>query len=71
MELALRVGAVLTLPAFLGRWGVYLADGVGWLGAGLLLTLALGRVLRREGIKRQRAAQRKNTGAQGGDAGKG
>ena len=52
LELALRVGAVLTLPAFLGRWGVYLADGVGWLGAGLLLTLALGRVLRREGVRR-------------------
>ena len=52
LELALRVGAVLTLPAFLGRWGVYLADGVGWLGAALLLTLALARALRREEVQR-------------------
>lgn len=37
LELALRVLSTLILPAWVGVWGVYFADGIGWIGAALLL----------------------------------
>ncbi len=37
-ELLLRIACVLLLPPLLGRWGVYTADAVGWVGAAALLT---------------------------------
>ncbi len=40
LELALRVGAALLLPALLGYWGVYLAEVAAWCGAGIFLILA-------------------------------
>lgn len=46
MELGLRIVAVLFLPRLLGRWAVYLADPLGWLGALLLLAVSYHRVYR-------------------------
>ncbi len=40
IELGLRMVSVLLLPVFIGRWGVYLADGIGWIGAALLLMVS-------------------------------
>ena len=39
LELALRVGAALLLPAVLGDWGVYLAEITAWIGAGAFLIM--------------------------------
>ena len=39
LELALRVGAALLLPAILGYWGVYLAEIAAWIGAGAFLIM--------------------------------
>lgn len=40
LELALRIVSVLLLPLLIGQWGVYFADGLGWIGAFLLLMLS-------------------------------
>ena len=37
VELVMRVGAALLLPALLGVWGVYLAEIAAWIGAGFFL----------------------------------
>lgn len=47
IELALRILAVLFLPGLLGRWAVYLANSLGWLGALLLLAVSYYRTYRR------------------------
>ena len=58
LELALRVGAALLLPAMLGYWGVYLAETAAWCGAGAFLMIACYHRLHRlaeaaEGKKRK------------------
>ena len=40
LELVLRIGAALLLPALLGYWGVYLAEIAAWVGAGVFLIIA-------------------------------
>ena len=40
LELVLRIGAALLLPAPLGYWGVYLAEIAAWVGAGVFLIIA-------------------------------
>jgi putative MATE family efflux protein len=40
MELLLRILSVLLLPLWVGEWGVYLSDGLGWVGASCLLLIA-------------------------------
>ncbi len=47
MELALRMLCVLILPARIGVWGIYFADGVGWIGASILLYCSYCVVYRR------------------------
>lgn len=47
MELALRMLCVLLLPARIGVWGIYFADGVGWIGAAILLYCSYCVVYRR------------------------
>lgn len=47
VELGLRLAAVFLLPPALGRWGLYLANPLGWAGALLLLCLSYHRVYRR------------------------
>ncbi len=37
VELGLRLISVGLLPEIMGRWGIYLADPLGWVGAFLLL----------------------------------
>ena len=37
VELALRVGTALLLPALLGYWAVYVAEIAAWIGAGIFL----------------------------------
>ena len=46
IELALRVGAALLLPALIGTWGVYLAEIAAWIGAGVFLIIGCYRRLR-------------------------
>lgn len=46
VELGLRVVSVLFLPALLGRWAIYLANPLGWLGASVLLACSYYRVYR-------------------------
>ncbi len=46
IELALRVGAALLLPALIGTWGVYLAEIAAWIGAGVFLIIGCCRRLR-------------------------
>ena len=46
LELGLRILAVLVLPRLLGRWAIYLANPLGWLGALLLLAVSYHRVYR-------------------------
>ena len=48
MELVLRIAAVFLLPLALGRWGVYVAESVGWVGASALLGVAYAIVFKRE-----------------------
>ncbi len=48
VELGLRIGAVLMLPGLLGRWAVYFASPLGWLGAMLLLGISYHRVYRKQ-----------------------
>ena len=44
VELGMRLFSVLALPGLLGRWAVYLASPLGWLGAALLLGISYYRV---------------------------
>ena len=37
VELIMRIGIVLTLPAILGEYGIYLAEEAAWVGATVLL----------------------------------
>ena len=37
VELILRVLSVLILPMWVGVWGVYFAEGIGWIGGAILL----------------------------------
>lgn len=53
MELGLRILAVLVLPGVLGRWGIYLANPLGWLGAMILLAVSYHRVYRQKSGNRQ------------------
>ena len=46
IELALRVGSALLLPALIGTWGVYLAEIAAWTGAGVFLIIGCYRRLR-------------------------
>lgn len=48
MELGLRILAVLFLPGLLGRWAIYLANPLGWLGAMLLLAVSYHRAYRQK-----------------------
>lgn len=40
IELALRIFSALFLSKVIREWGIYLADGIGWIGAGALLFTA-------------------------------
>jgi putative MATE family efflux protein len=46
-ELALRLLSVWLLVRWAGEWGIYFADGIGWIGAACLLRVAYIRVFRR------------------------
>ena len=46
-ELAMRVGAVLVLPSFLGEYGVYVAEVLAWAGAAVVLAIAYYRKIAR------------------------
>lgn len=46
VELIMRVGCALTLPALIGQWGIYLAETTAWLGAALLLIMTYYRKIR-------------------------
>ena len=48
VELGLRILAVLFLPGLMGRWAVYLANPLGWLGALLLLAVSYHRTYRQK-----------------------
>lgn len=37
VELVMRIGAALILPALIGEWGVYFAEILAWIGAAVLL----------------------------------
>ncbi len=47
VELGMRVGAALLLPALLGVWGIYSAEIAAWAGAGILLIISCYRELNR------------------------
>lgn len=53
VELALRIGAALLLPAVMGYWGVYFAETAAWIGAGIFLIFGCYRRLRILGRPRQ------------------
>ncbi len=46
IELALRVGSALLLPALIGFWSVYLAEIAAWIGAGVFLIVVCRRRVR-------------------------
>lgn len=46
-ELLLRLFSVLVLPLAIAEWGVFLADGIGWIGAAILLMAAYSIVFRK------------------------
>lgn len=48
LELTLRIACVLFLPSLIGSWGVYFADGFGWIGAFLLLSISYYASFRRK-----------------------
>ncbi|MBQ8201897.1 MAG: MATE family efflux transporter [Clostridia bacterium] len=53
MELAMRIGCVLLLPALIGVWGVYVAEIMAWSGAAILLMWGYYRrirLLQKDGI---------------------
>lgn len=47
VELGMRLFSVLALPGLLGRWAVYLANPLGWLGGALLLGISYHVVFRK------------------------
>ncbi len=47
VELGLRLFSVLALPGLLGKWAVYSANSLGWLGGALLLGVSYHRVYRK------------------------
>ena len=47
VELGMRVGCALLLPALLGVWGIYTAEIAAWAGAAVLLIVCCYRRLRR------------------------
>lgn len=47
VELGLRIVSVMLLSGFLGRWAVYFANSLGWLGAMLLLGISYHWVYRK------------------------
>lgn len=47
VELGLRILSVTLLPGLLGKWAVYFANPLGWLGAMLLLGISYHRVYRK------------------------
>lgn len=47
VELAMRIACILLLPAFIGEWGVYTAEIMAWIGAGILLIICCWRTLNR------------------------
>ena len=47
MELILRVLSVLILPMHLGVWGVYFAEGIGWIGSAILVCCSYFLVFRK------------------------
>lgn len=47
VELALRVLSTLLLPTWIGVWGIYFAEGIGWVGAAILLTWSYFAVFKR------------------------
>ena len=49
MELALRIGSALLLPAIIGYWGVYLAEIAAWIGAGVFLIIGCYRRIKMTG----------------------
>ena len=63
LELVLRVGAALLLPALMGYWGVYLAETAAWAGAGAFLIAACYHRLRRLTAAREARTPRENPGA--------
>ncbi len=48
VELGMRTVSVLFLPEILGKWAVYFASPLGWLGAALLLGLSYHQMYRRQ-----------------------
>lgn len=48
VELALKLLSVLVLTRWIGRWGVYFYEGLGWIGAATLLMVAYRRTFRRQ-----------------------
>ena len=49
VELALRIGSALLLPAIIGDWGVYLAEIAAWIGAGVFLIIGCYRIIKMTG----------------------
>ena len=49
VELALRIGSALLLPAIIGYWGVYLAEIAAWIGAGVFLIIGCYRRIKMTG----------------------
>lgn len=39
-ELVMRIAVILTAPALIGEWGLYLAEPAAWLGAAVILIIA-------------------------------
>ena len=50
VELVMRVGSALLLPALIGVWGVYLAEIAAWAGAGIFLMITCNSRLRGIGL---------------------
>lgn len=47
VELVMRIGCILLLPALIGEWGVYTAEIMAWIGAGILLIICCWRTIGR------------------------
>ena len=50
LELALRIGATLMLPRFLGQEGLYFTDAVAWVPTMLVLVVSY-HVLKRKNLR--------------------
>jgi len=55
VELVMRIACILLLPAVIGEWGVYTAEIMAWVGAGVLLIICCWRTLNRMEKKQARA----------------